>query len=229
MQKSAAPPQAGSERTKPTQPIPAATISDLDCAYRGSTKPGQSHRVRSLVMLRVWKCLVLPGVGATAVFLEPKRALIVEDLPTLGYPGHQLTLSCEAVNASLGRPEDILHSGLVKVVSPGTAQRSRQQVCFVQQQHRAFGGVQLHRVAFKVLRATYLHNNVTTLKDPPQLAPDFQVFLKRSQYQALIIFQPVVHTWTNFWGHVSGPRWSPRDPQSAAKAEFGLGLGVLHM
>ena len=43
---------------------------------------------------------------------------------------------------------------------------------------------------------TYLHNNVTTLKDPPQLAPDFQVFLKRSQYQALIIFQPVVHTWT---------------------------------
>ena len=37
-------------------------------------------------MLRVWKCLVLPGVGATAVFLEPKRALMVEDLPTLGYP-----------------------------------------------------------------------------------------------------------------------------------------------
>ena len=37
-------------------------------------------------MLRVWKCLVLPGVGATAVFLEPNRALMVEDLPTLGYP-----------------------------------------------------------------------------------------------------------------------------------------------
>lgn len=31
-----------------------------------------------------WKCLVLPGVGATAVFLEPNRALMVEDLPTLG-------------------------------------------------------------------------------------------------------------------------------------------------
>jgi hypothetical protein len=34
--------------------------------------------------LSVWKCLVLPGVGATAVFLAPKIALMVEDLPTLG-------------------------------------------------------------------------------------------------------------------------------------------------
>ena len=63
---------------------PAATISDLDWAYLGSTRPGQSHRVRLSVMLSVWKCLVLPGVGATAVFFEPKRALMVEDLPTLG-------------------------------------------------------------------------------------------------------------------------------------------------
>ncbi len=76
----------GKKSPSPQTCIPAATISDLDCAYLGSTRPGQSHRVRSLVMLRVWKCLVLPGVGATAVFLEPKRALMVEDLPTLGYP-----------------------------------------------------------------------------------------------------------------------------------------------
>lgn len=34
--------------------------------------------------LPTWKCLVLPGVGATAVFLEPNSALMVEDLPTLG-------------------------------------------------------------------------------------------------------------------------------------------------
>ena len=64
--------------------LPAATISDLDCAYLGSTSPGQSHSVRLSVMFKVWKCLVLPGVGATAVFLEPNRALMVEDLPTLG-------------------------------------------------------------------------------------------------------------------------------------------------
>ena len=66
------------------QGSPAATISALEAAYRGSTSPGQSHRVRRSVTLSVWKCLVLPGVGATAVFLDPKRALIVEDLPTLG-------------------------------------------------------------------------------------------------------------------------------------------------
>lgn len=70
--------------TKGNISSPAATISDLDCAYLGSTSPGQSHRVRLSVMLRVWKCLVLPGVGATAVFLDPNRALIVEDFPTLG-------------------------------------------------------------------------------------------------------------------------------------------------
>ena len=64
--------------------IPAATISDLDAAYLGSTSPGQSHRVSLSVMFRVWKCFVLPGVGATAVFLEPNRALMVDDFPTLG-------------------------------------------------------------------------------------------------------------------------------------------------
>jgi len=159
------------------QGIPAATISALLCAYCGSTRPGQSHRHRLAVTLRVckpgkhergqlrlpeqgfvgldawvvasstcrttrddlfnqtsttachairgmalhatscmamhdwppivlvqrnfsqqrpmhmacrclalltWKCFVLPGVGATAVFLEPNSALMVDDLPTLG-------------------------------------------------------------------------------------------------------------------------------------------------
>lgn len=46
--------------------------------------PGQSQRQMLGDTLSVWKCLVLPGVGATAVFLAPKMALMVEDLPTLG-------------------------------------------------------------------------------------------------------------------------------------------------
>lgn len=48
--------------------------------------PGQSQRHSDGDTLSVWKCFVLPGVGATAVFLAPKMALIVEDLPTFGYP-----------------------------------------------------------------------------------------------------------------------------------------------
>ena len=52
----------------------------------GRTSPGQSHRVSSGVTLSVWKCFVLPGVAATAVFLEPNIALIEDDLPTLGKP-----------------------------------------------------------------------------------------------------------------------------------------------
>jgi len=46
--------------------------------------PGQSHRQSVEVTLSVWKCFVFPGVGATAVFLLPNSALMVEDLPTLG-------------------------------------------------------------------------------------------------------------------------------------------------
>mmetsp|Transcript_45178 Transcript_45178/g.114373 ORF Transcript_45178/g.114373 Transcript_45178/m.114373 type:complete len:207 (+) Transcript_45178:591-1211(+) len=66
---------------------PAATISALDAAKRGRTSPGQSHSVILVPSIcSVWKCFVLPGVGATAVFLLPKSALMVEDLPTLGYP-----------------------------------------------------------------------------------------------------------------------------------------------
>ena len=41
---------------------PAATISALDAAYRGSTRPGQSHSVSRAVTLSVWKCLVLPAL-----------------------------------------------------------------------------------------------------------------------------------------------------------------------
>ena len=49
-----------------------------------SDPPGQSHRHTEGLTMSVWKCLVLPGVGATAAFLEPKMALMVDDLPTLG-------------------------------------------------------------------------------------------------------------------------------------------------
>ncbi|KAH3667207.1 hypothetical protein OGAPHI_002856 [Ogataea philodendri] len=34
----------------------------------------------------VWKCFVFPGVEETDTFLDPTNALMVEDLPTFGYP-----------------------------------------------------------------------------------------------------------------------------------------------
>ena len=37
---------------------------------------------------------------------------------------------------------------------------------------------------------TCLHDDVTALKNPPKLAPHFQVFLKGGQHQTLVIFQP---------------------------------------
>ena len=58
-----------------------------------------------------------------------------------------LTRDSKAVNASLGRPENILHALLLKVVGPGAAQCCRKEVSLVQQQHRALGRVQGHRVA----------------------------------------------------------------------------------
>ena len=64
---------------------PAATISGLEDANVGKTSPGQSHNVKS-PNNNVWKCFVFPGVDATATFLLPTNALIVEDLPTLGKP-----------------------------------------------------------------------------------------------------------------------------------------------
>jgi hypothetical protein len=36
--------------------------------------------------LSVWKCLVFPGVAETETFFDPSKALMVDDLPTLGYP-----------------------------------------------------------------------------------------------------------------------------------------------
>eukprot|EP00955_Chlamydomonas_euryale_P048169 353889-Chlamydomonas_euryale.AAC.2 len=65
---------------------PAATISAFDAAKRGMTSPGQSHSMSPSPICSVWKCFVLPGVGATDVFLVPNSALIVLLLPTLGKP-----------------------------------------------------------------------------------------------------------------------------------------------
>ena len=64
--------------------LPAATISALEAAYFGSTRPGQSTRVSLDVMFNVWKCFVFPGVEETVVFFDPNKALMVLDLPTLG-------------------------------------------------------------------------------------------------------------------------------------------------
>ena len=75
---------AAVQRGNGLQASPAATISDFDDAYLGSTRPGQSHSSSDSLTMSVWKCLVLPGVAATAVFLDPNSALMVEDLPTLG-------------------------------------------------------------------------------------------------------------------------------------------------
>lgn len=63
---------------------PSQTSSALVVANCGKTRPGQSQSVMCSVKLRVWKCLVFPGVAETETRLDPSRALIVEDFPTLG-------------------------------------------------------------------------------------------------------------------------------------------------
>jgi len=65
---------------------PFKTISAFDYDIFGKTNPGQSQRVTTSVSLRVWKCLVFPGILATPTFFLPSTALITLDLPTLGYP-----------------------------------------------------------------------------------------------------------------------------------------------
>src|SRR4051812_2033830 len=52
----------------------------------GKTRPGQSHSVSRSDSISVWKCFVFPGVADTATRLAAQRTLIVELLPTFGYP-----------------------------------------------------------------------------------------------------------------------------------------------
>jgi hypothetical protein len=66
--------------------MPLHTSSALVDAKLGKTRPGQSQRRTLSLRWIVWKCFVLPGVEETETFLEPIRALIVDDFPTLGYP-----------------------------------------------------------------------------------------------------------------------------------------------
>ena len=47
-------------------------------------RPGQSASISVSLMLNVWKCFVLPGVGPTEAFFSPMSALSVLLLPTLG-------------------------------------------------------------------------------------------------------------------------------------------------
>lgn len=65
---------------------PQVIISAFEFANDGNTKPGQSQRQMSSLRLRVWKCLVLPGLFATPTSFLPHKTLITDDLPTLGYP-----------------------------------------------------------------------------------------------------------------------------------------------
>lgn len=61
------------------------TISAFVVANDGNTSPGQSHMTRGRgFRWIVWKCLVFPGVLATATHFAPARALRVEDFPTFG-------------------------------------------------------------------------------------------------------------------------------------------------
>ena len=81
--------------------------------------PGQSHRHNFSEMFSVWKCFVRPGVGATGVFFRPNSALIVELLPTFGYPTKPTTRRPSV--PSLGRaavPPDWGHNttGLVYLI-----------------------------------------------------------------------------------------------------------------
>jgi hypothetical protein len=67
--------------------IPWVTISAFVVAKDGKTRPGQSIIMRGRGgRWIVWKCLVFPGVLATATHLAPARAFKVDDFPTLGYP-----------------------------------------------------------------------------------------------------------------------------------------------
>lgn len=61
-------------------------------AKDGNTRPGQSHRIMESEKWIVWKCLVLPGVEATATRLAPTKALRVDDLPTFGYPTNPIVV-----------------------------------------------------------------------------------------------------------------------------------------
>jgi hypothetical protein len=70
---------------------PSHTSSAFEVANWGNTSPGQSQRVISSVKMSVWKCLVFPGVAETETRLPPRRALIVDDFPTLGYPTRPTT------------------------------------------------------------------------------------------------------------------------------------------
>lgn len=60
--------------------IPETTSSAFDPESVGKTRPGQSQRIVLSSRTIVWKCLVLPGVSATATFLPPwKRKQSVRD------------------------------------------------------------------------------------------------------------------------------------------------------
>lgn len=65
---------------------PSTVKSAVVAANCGKTRPGQSQRSTSGDRRIVWKCFVLPGVAETDTFFSPTKALMVEDLPTLGYP-----------------------------------------------------------------------------------------------------------------------------------------------
>ena len=51
--------------------IPAHNISPALLMNDGKTRPGQSHSIKASDTLRVWKCLVLPGVEDTATRATP--------------------------------------------------------------------------------------------------------------------------------------------------------------
>uniref|UniRef100_A0A6B0TTU5 Putative secreted protein n=1 Tax=Ixodes ricinus TaxID=34613 RepID=A0A6B0TTU5_IXORI len=72
--------------------MPCTIISALLLTKLGNTRPGQSHSHRPSSSCKVWKCFVLPGVVDTDTFLWLSRALMVELLPTLGYPTSPTTV-----------------------------------------------------------------------------------------------------------------------------------------
>lgn len=66
---------------------PLHTNSAFVVANCGKTRPGQSHRTtEESGRWIVWKFFVCPGVEETDTFFDPIKALMVDDLPTFGYP-----------------------------------------------------------------------------------------------------------------------------------------------
>ncbi|KAH3685174.1 hypothetical protein WICPIJ_003835 [Wickerhamomyces pijperi] len=100
----------------------------------------------------VWKCLVLPGVDETDTFLDPIRALMVEDLPTLGRSLDDLTVgfSFKQLVGFVGGEESEIDASRFEVVGPGSSLLWRQQIGLVHKKQVSLSGINLGDVVGQI-------------------------------------------------------------------------------